>query len=108
VLVVNNVRDRETDVRAGKRTLAVRFGRTFGVVEYLVLLAAAYAMPIAMAATRVRSPWVLAPLVTAPLAWKLARTLATTRDGPTLNVCLARTAQLLLAQSALFAAGIAA
>src|SRR5262249_58572453 len=28
VLVVNNVRDRETDVKAGKRTLAVRFGRT--------------------------------------------------------------------------------
>src|SRR6185436_6840868 len=34
VLVVNNVRDRDTDVVAGKRTLAVRFGRNAGVLEY--------------------------------------------------------------------------
>jgi 1,4-dihydroxy-2-naphthoate octaprenyltransferase len=106
ILVVNNVRDRDGDVRAGKRTLAVRFGRAFGVAEYAVLLGAAYAVPIAIAASRARSPWVLAPLVTVPFAWRLARTVATTRDGPTLNACLATTAKLLLAYAVLFAAGI--
>ena len=34
ILVVNNVRDWETDRKAGKRTLAARFGRDFGVRLY--------------------------------------------------------------------------
>ena len=33
VLVVNNARDHQTDVRAGKRTLVVRFGRRFANLE---------------------------------------------------------------------------
>src|SRR6185436_13884519 len=44
ILVVNNVRDRETDARAGKRTLAVRLGRGGALGEYFALLAAAYAV----------------------------------------------------------------
>ena len=47
VLVVNNLRDRETDARAGKRTLAVRLGRTVSVVEYTLLVAAAALAPLA-------------------------------------------------------------
>jgi 1,4-dihydroxy-2-naphthoate octaprenyltransferase len=42
ILVVNNVRDRETDARAGKRTLAVRLGRGGALAEWLLLVAAAY------------------------------------------------------------------
>lgn len=34
LLVVNNHRDRETDLKAGKRTTVVRFGRRFGEVQY--------------------------------------------------------------------------
>ena len=118
VLVVNNVRDRETDVRAGKRTLAVRLGRRAGVAEYALLLAAAYAVPIALAIEPARrwtlegregagasAPWTLLPLVTLPVAVRLARTLATT-DGRPLNACLAGTAKLLLAFSALLSAGL--
>lgn len=37
VLTVNNIRDRETDVTAGKRSLIVRCGKTFGEIEYLML-----------------------------------------------------------------------
>lgn len=33
IIVVNNLRDRKTDVKANKRTLAVRFGATFARVE---------------------------------------------------------------------------
>src|SRR5215216_3606575 len=38
ILVVNNVRDLETDRRAGKRTLAVRLGRTGARELYLALV----------------------------------------------------------------------
>ena len=33
IIVVNNLRDRKTDVKAGKRTMAVRFGATFARIE---------------------------------------------------------------------------
>jgi 1,4-dihydroxy-2-naphthoate polyprenyltransferase len=105
VLVVNNVRDRSTDVKAGKRTLAVRFGRRFGVIEYVLLFVVAYAAPIVALLHFHRSPWVLLPILTLPLAAKLARTLATTEGAP-LNACLASTAKLLLLYGVLFSAGL--
>src|SRR6185437_10417748 len=64
VLVVNNVRDRETDVKAGKRTLAVRFGRRAGVAEYAALLALAYAAPVAAVLFLGRAKWALLPIAT--------------------------------------------
>jgi 1,4-dihydroxy-2-naphthoate octaprenyltransferase len=105
VLVVNNVRDRETDVKAGKRTLAVRLGRRAGVVEYASLFAIAYASPIVAVAALGRSPWALLPLATAPIALRLVRTLATT-EGKLLNACLTGTAKLLLLYGTLFTAGL--
>jgi 1,4-dihydroxy-2-naphthoate octaprenyltransferase len=107
VLVVNNVRDHRTDVVAGKRTLVVRFGRDFGVVEYLALMAIAYGVPVALAVTRMASAWVLLPCATAPLAARLMSTLAKETSGPALNACLAGTARLLLFHGLLFAAGLA-
>jgi 1,4-dihydroxy-2-naphthoate octaprenyltransferase len=106
ILVVNNVRDRETDVHAGKRTLPVRFGRNAGLGEYATLLAAAYVVPVLLAATRVASIHVLLPLLTAPLAVRLCkRVFAGT--GRELNASLVATAKLLFLHSALFALGIA-
>jgi 1,4-dihydroxy-2-naphthoate octaprenyltransferase len=107
VLVVNNVRDRATDVVAGKRTLAVRFGRGFGVGEYVALLALAYASPVAIVILLHRSPLVLAPLLSLPLAAKLVRDVVKL-EGRALNATLAGTAKLLLAFGALFVAGIVA
>ncbi len=49
ILVVNNLRDRDGDARAGKRTLAVRLGRRGALVEYAILLALAYAVPAGLA-----------------------------------------------------------
>ena len=43
ILVVNNLRDIDTDRRAGKRTWAVFFGRTFSRVEYFFCVTAAFA-----------------------------------------------------------------
>jgi 1,4-dihydroxy-2-naphthoate octaprenyltransferase len=103
ILVVNNIRDRATDARASKRTLAVRLGRRGAIVEYAALLALAYAVPGALAAC---SPWRALPLVTIPLAWGRLRRLIGAASGPEYNACLAATAQLMLAHGALFALGL--
>ena len=49
ILVVNNLRDIPTDTAAGKRTLAVVLGRRWTAVEYGLLLAVAYAVPVVLA-----------------------------------------------------------
>jgi 1,4-dihydroxy-2-naphthoate octaprenyltransferase len=103
ILVVNNLRDRATDVRVGKRTLAVRFGRRAAIVEYAALLLAAYVVPVALLTV---SPWCALPLVTLPLAVVRLRALAAAVDGPSFNRCLAATAQLLFLHGALFTAGL--
>jgi 1,4-dihydroxy-2-naphthoate polyprenyltransferase len=105
ILVVNNVRDRETDVRAGKRTLPVRFGRAAGLGEYAALLGAAYLVPLYLVATGRLGTTGLLPLVTLPLATRLLRRVL--RDeGRALNESLVGTARLLFFHAALFAAGI--
>jgi 1,4-dihydroxy-2-naphthoate polyprenyltransferase len=106
ILVVNNVRDIDTDRRAGKRTLAVRLGRPGARTLYSVMLLVAYAalVPVAFAL----GPWVLIPLLTLPLAARLARTVRAHVDGPTLNAALARTGMLQLGFCLLLSAGILA
>ena len=46
ILVVNNLRDRASDARTGKRTLAVRLGRTGTAVEYSLLLGVGVCVPV--------------------------------------------------------------
>jgi 1,4-dihydroxy-2-naphthoate octaprenyltransferase len=104
VLVVNNLRDRAGDARAGKRTLAVRLGRRGALVEYALLVAAAYAIAGALAIAR--GPWLCLPFVTAPLAVARVRDLLRAIDGPSHNRCLAATAQLVLVYGLSLAAGI--
>ncbi len=105
ILVVNNVRDIDTDRMAGKRTLAVRLGRRGGRAEYACLLGAAYALLPLQWLLCGRSLWLLAPLLTLPMALSLTRTVCRQTDGPALNAALAGTAQLTLFFSLLLAAG---
>ncbi len=106
ILVVNNVRDEETDRKSGKRTLIVRLGRRAGLFEYALLLAIAYAVPCLLVARGLVGWPALAPLLTLPLAARLMRQLVVLR-GPSLNSTLARTAQLLLSYGLLASAGLA-
>ncbi len=104
ILVVNHVRDRVTDTTAGKRTLAVRFGRAGGVAEYVVMALAAYLVPIALVLRGTAGLWLLLPLLTLPLAIALTVQLIR-REGPPLNATLVGTARLLVIFGVLQAAG---
>jgi 1,4-dihydroxy-2-naphthoate octaprenyltransferase len=106
ILVVNNVRDIETDASGGKRTLAVRLGRRGGRIEYAALVLGSYAMLLVFWVAGRTSPFVLAPWLTLPWALSLVRTLSTRGDGPSLNAALAGTAQLGLVFSLLFGLGL--
>ncbi len=104
VLVVNNVRDRETDVVAKKNTLIVRFGKAFGVWEYRALLLAAFGTALLLALLTGR-PSLLACFVLAPWALGLEKQVRT-QEGPSLNATLASTAKLLLAYGVFFSASL--
>jgi 1,4-dihydroxy-2-naphthoate octaprenyltransferase len=106
ILVVNNVRDLETDRRAGKMTLAVRMGRSNAVALYRVLVLGAFlVLPIALLAGE-SSLLALIGLLALPLAVGPMRTMTNRSDGPALNRALAATGALLAAFSLLVTAGL--
>jgi 1,4-dihydroxy-2-naphthoate octaprenyltransferase len=112
ILVVNNVRDMDTDRRAGKRTLAVRLGRDRARLEYALCVLGAFVVLVPAAVVEaLRSDsapalaWLL-PWVLLPIALRLLTVVRTHADGPTLNVALARTAALQLVFCILLAAGV--
>jgi 1,4-dihydroxy-2-naphthoate octaprenyltransferase len=104
-LVVNNVRDRETDLAAGKRTLAVRFGPKVGRLEYVALIALAYWILPVFYLVCDRSIFVFLPLLTLPRACQLLDRVVHHFDGPTLNAALGDTAKVGLFYSLLLALG---
>src|SRR3954452_21635916 len=108
ILVVNNVRDIDTDRRAGKMTLAVRLGRDRARRLYAAMVALAFVAPIAISASGSLTPWVLLPLLSAPLAIPLRRTVRTRTDGPSLNGALAGTGRILALYSLLLSIGVLA
>ncbi len=105
ILVVNNVRDVDSDRKTGKRTLVVRMGREGGRNEYALLVTLAYALLLVPWLAFDASPWVLLPVVTLPLAIRGIRVVQTEVEGPALNEALAGTAQLTLLFSLAFAVG---
>jgi 1,4-dihydroxy-2-naphthoate polyprenyltransferase len=106
ILVVNNVRDLETDRRAGKMTLAVRMGRRNAVMLYrLLVLGAFLLLPISLAGGGA-SALPLIGLLALPMAVKPMRTMTNRSDGPSLNAALAQTGAVLAVFSLLVATGL--
>lgn len=105
LLVVNNLRDAATDVKAGKRTLVVRLGLRAGRAEYVVLLALAFVTPLAMWSLGLSSPWVMLAWLSAPLAVPLLK-LVLGQEGAPLNLALGGTARLQLVFGLLFSVGL--
>jgi 1,4-dihydroxy-2-naphthoate octaprenyltransferase len=108
ILVVNNIRDLETDRRAGKRTLAVRLGRERARTLYGLMVYGAFVTAPAPWVAGALSAWLLLPLVLLPAAVGLVRVVRQHADGPTLNGALARTGMLQLAFCVLLSAGLLA
>lgn len=104
ILVVNNLRDRQTDARANKRTLAVRFGPLAARVEYALLLAGAYAVPVGLAFLSGAVGWLL-PVLTLPLALRELRAVCT-KEGAALNPHLGGAARVGLVYGLLLSVGV--
>ncbi len=105
ILVANNYRDAETDARAGKKTLVVRFGKKFALAQYALSNLVALLCPSALLLAGYRWP-VLLPLLLAPLAVALTRRLATTREPAAQIALLGATARFLAAYGVLLSAGV--
>jgi 1,4-dihydroxy-2-naphthoate octaprenyltransferase len=108
ILVVNNVRDLETDRRAGKRTLAVRLGRARTRALFTAIVAGAFVTAEIPWLVGSLSPWLALTLLAIPLAIPVVRAVRTRTDGPSLNAALAGSGMLQLAFCILLAAGVIA
>ena len=91
VLLVNNFRDLESDVRSGRRTLVAVVGRPVARPLYSLMLMLPYGL-VAILAWRVHTG-VLIAFATLPLTIRAIRCLKSTPIGPELNLLLAATAR---------------
>ncbi|MEP7199345.1 MAG: 1,4-dihydroxy-2-naphthoate polyprenyltransferase [Chloroflexota bacterium] len=114
ILVVNNLRDIETDRAAGKRTLAVRIGADATRTQFTLFVYLAYIVPPLLALGGMAGDWFWLPWLSVPLAVRLVRDVQAARESgssdhaPTFNRLLARTAQLNLVYGVLFAISLLA
>lgn len=105
ILVVNNLRDIQTDTLAGKRTLAVILGVTGSRIEYVLLFANSYLILLSLCLIGQFSLWIFLPLLSLIPAVKTTRIILT-ESGPVLNEALAATAKIALEFSILLSIGI--
>ena len=105
ILAVNNLRDIDTDRRAGKLTLAVRFGRSFAMSEYLFCIIAATLIPFAVVLITDDHQGIAAASLTGFCAIPCVKAAFTHLDGAGLNRVLGLTGRLLLIYSVLFSIG---
>lgn len=105
LLVVNNLRDVETDRKTGKRTLPARFGAGFARVEYLACLGAAYLIIPGMILGGLLPVWALLSWGSLLLVPDLIRRVYRT-SGKALNAALGGTSRLGLVFSLLLGAGL--
>lgn len=106
ILVVNNIRDIDSDRRAGKRTLAVRMGRRRTRVMFAVIVYVAFLLTPVTWLFGPTTAWLLLPWLTLPMAAPLVRAVQNRTDGPSLNAALAQSGMLQLTFCMLLSAGL--
>lgn len=105
ILVVNNLRDIESDRAGGKRTLAVRLGPQWSRAQYLALLGLAFALMPIFAAGQLLPWWAMQTWLALPLAALVGTRVASGTSGRALNVVLKQSGQLHLLFGVLLALG---
>ena len=108
ILVLNNLRDIETDPAAGKRTLATRIGRERTLILLLVLVCGAFAVPIVIFVLRLASVTVMLVHFGIPIAAVPVRTAFATRSAPELVGALKRMAAVEVVYALLLTVGLLA
>lgn len=105
ILVVNNLRDIDSDRKAGKHTLAVRLGERGAKIEYVLCMAIAYLIvPVLVLMNLIPIGGMLAWL-SLPVAVRTLRTVFTQKGRP-LNAALAGTGQTAFLFSLFFWVGL--
>jgi 1,4-dihydroxy-2-naphthoate octaprenyltransferase len=106
LLTVNNLRDINTDRKAGKRTLAVRFGIAFTRMEYLItILIALCIVPLVLLYLEPHHPYALAGIFVFLFALPSIKAVFLNEINAELNEVLGRTGKILLLYSIIFSLG---
>lgn len=105
ILVVNNIRDYESDKAANKGTLAVRFGLDWAKQEFISVVILAYAVTFLLVMSDLATPWLLLTWLSIPLFFSISSSVLNQR-GKILNRTLAETGQLTLIFSLLYSIGL--
>ncbi len=104
ILVVNNLRDRDADIISGKKTLAVRFGKTFSKIQFIMLVMLPFVLPFHLWRQWNKMSFLIT-LFTLPIAVHLIIQLFN-NTGADLNKVLAGTARFLFIFTLLLSAGL--
>ena len=107
ILVVNNLRDVDTDTLAGKRTLAVRLGATGTKIQYVLMLLVAVVVPVIGWRVYEWPLATLAALLVAPLAVAPLKKVLGFADPRELLPALGETARIVAIYGVLLGAGLA-
>jgi 1,4-dihydroxy-2-naphthoate polyprenyltransferase len=106
ILIVNNVRDLDSDRRAGKRTLAVKLGRERTRLLFAATVYLSYPLALVTWAAGPLQPWLALSWLSLPLAFALVGIVRSKTDGASLNGALARSGMLQLCFCVLLSAGL--
>ena len=105
ILVVNNLRDADTDKLSGKKTLAVRMGKFFSKIQYSLLILLPFILPIYLWVISENEISLLLKVIIMPLSFHLIKQIFSL-TGSDLNPVLHRTARFLFIFTILLSTGL--